>query len=366
MNNLNKTLLIILTLCSNLYILNAQQVVDEILDVPEEGIRFIVYDSMSSSYIDTSSIQCHPDDGHPIYLRLRASVNADSNNVIITQSGMLGIGLEDPCSDYDVKINPYELADVKLFLKTGSAVKNDGSAEWGIPSDIRLKKNVEDFTDGMNVIAQINPISYTYNGKAGTMDGQNAIGISAQEMVEIAPYTVNTIKAPIDTKSNSKEEVYIFNGSALRYVIINALKELSMENEALENELAMQKSELNDLKNEVAELKNLVNLLVQSEGTQHNKINHSYQASSPAYLGQNQPNPFANSSVIQYQLPKDAQTASMVFYDANGKMVYQVNLSNQSGEVKFNPLELGLQKGIYFYSLLANGESIATRKMSFI
>jgi hypothetical protein len=128
----------------------------------------------------------------------------------------------------------------------GSAAKNTGPS-WTNTSDIRLKKDVSKFNDGLNVITKINPIWFRYNGKGGTHIGENLqVGVAAQEMKEIAPYTVGTFKAKYDDTSPDEQEFYNFDYSAIGYAMINAIKELDKKVTELEKENELLKQQLQD------------------------------------------------------------------------------------------------------------------------
>jgi len=128
---------------------------------------------------------------------------------------------------------------------SGSAAKDSGTT-WINTSDIRLKKDVSKFSDGLNVISKINPIWFRYNGKGGTKIGDLQVGVVAQEMREIAPYTVGTFKAKYDEASTVEQEFYNFDYSAIGYALINAVKELDTKVKALENENALLKQQVKD------------------------------------------------------------------------------------------------------------------------
>lgn len=389
MKNLITPIFLVFSLMFCFSTVYAQQYVDDISIIAKDGILFNVLDSTITSFTDTSTIKCHPNDSiegneHPIYLRFEASVNSSTpyNDVILAKEGLLGIGLEDPCLRYHEDISPVEDTGVKLYLHSGTARKQEGGSEWEVPSDIRLKKNIVPFTDGLEVIRKINPISYEYNGKANTIDGAKAVGVSAQEMAKIAPYTVHTSQQRLEPKDPVMQSVYTYNGSALRFVIINALKEIAEENEKLDieleemtneknrlkTELEDNQAEINTLKEEMNDLKNMVNLLVQNDAILSNKTNKTaYFESKDEHLQQNQPNPFKESTIIQYVLPEHTQFANIVFTNSSGKEVYNVSLDKDAmrGEIKFNPGQLGLQKGIYFYSLVVDDKTVASKKLIF-
>jgi len=83
-------------------------------------------------------------------------------------------------------------------------------------------------------------------------------------------------------------------------------------------------------------------------------------------LYQNYPNPFNSESKIRYKIEKTSLVKIIVF-DIQGKeisILINKKLSSGSYEVNFNAGSLS--SGIYFYSLLINGERIDTKKMILI
>ena len=54
--------------------------------------------------------------------------------------------------------------------------------------------------------------------------------------------------------------------------------------------------------------------------------------------------------------------AQLLFYDMNGRIIKQVEI-NERGNGKLTVYGENLQKGIYTYSLIADGKLIATKKM---
>ena len=401
MKNFIKSVLIIILTINAINTIQAQhEEVDNILIGESEGIRFYVVDSLGN-FTDTSKIKCHPAGvhngvgGHPIFLEFRPGYLKDSNRVVIYESGLMGIGVEDPCLRYDQDIAQFDGSGVKLLLQTGKALRVDGLTEWDIPSDIRLKKEVNAFDDGLNIIKKINPISYKYNGKGGTNNDVKAIGISAQEMEKVAPYTVRK-------KPSSQGEYYTFNGSALRYVIINAIKELDTENILLKEKVLEQSQEVDDLKNaikalgtenillkekvleqsqEIDDLKEAISninkrfdqYLSNNENVNYkragfmNMEEEHFTKSSNELLQQNKPNPFSEVTKVSYTLLPETETAQLMIFGEMGHVlnIFDLDVSVRSGTITINLKEMGLQKGKYFYSLFLNDELVSTKKMIF-
>ncbi|MCK7590761.1 tail fiber domain-containing protein [Subsaxibacter sp. CAU 1640] len=110
----------------------------------------------------------------------------------------------------------------QLQLSGNSAAKPTSSA-WTVASDARLKTNVREFTDGLNLIDKINPVWFTYNGKAG-MPNETGVGTIAQELQKVAPYMVN--EWTYQSEDGSTKENYLsVDYGAMDFVLINAIKE---------------------------------------------------------------------------------------------------------------------------------------------
>ena len=124
----------------------------------------------------------------------------------------------------------------KFEVSVDNAVKPSTNT-WTIASDARLKTNIRPFTDGLDVLSQIKPVRYYYNGLAGTPTETENIGIIAQEMQKIAPYTVGTSKVKLHPDDTEQTEILNYNSHAITYVTINAVKELNERVKMLEAKL---------------------------------------------------------------------------------------------------------------------------------
>jgi hypothetical protein len=167
------------------------------------------------------------------------------NNIFIDETGWVGINNFVPGFQLDV---------------LGDAGKSTG-ALWSITSDARLKKNIQDFNEGLDKILAIRPVTFQYNSKSGYDIEKEHIGVIAQELQEVAPYMVH-----------EKENGYLdVNASALVYIFVNAIKELNakltLENkkyETLENEVNRLKEENQSRDQEFQLLLKKIEMLEQS------------------------------------------------------------------------------------------------------
>ena len=123
----------------------------------------------------------------------------------------------------------------RLQLSTDSAAKPSTNT-WTIPSDRRLKTDIEPFTDGIEAILKIEPIRYRYNGLAEMPTDKENIGVIAQDIQKICPYTVGTFSTKLNPNDAQDTELLDFNSHALTFVTINAIKELNAKIEQLSAE----------------------------------------------------------------------------------------------------------------------------------
>jgi hypothetical protein len=138
----------------------------------------------------------------------------------VAASGNVGIGTTSPA--------------YQLQLSTDSAAKPT-SALWTIASDERIKENITPYTKGLTDLLKINPVNYDYNGLGGFKKGKGGVGIIAQEIINILPDSVSSIKAKLNEDDKDEIDILNFNGHELTYVLINAIKELKAEIELLKN-----------------------------------------------------------------------------------------------------------------------------------
>lgn len=99
------------------------------------------------------------------------------------------------------------------LLVDGEAYKT--GASWASPSDIRLKKDIVDFKDGLEKILNLNPVYYKFKEN----DEKEHIGFIAQDVELVTPYMVRI------NNSNGLEDCRVLDESALTKILVNAIKE---------------------------------------------------------------------------------------------------------------------------------------------
>jgi hypothetical protein len=141
-----------------------------------------------------------------------------SSQVAIFQraTGYLGVGIETPTH--------------LLELGADNAAK-PGTNTWTVVSDIRVKRNLQPFTDGLELLRELHPMVAEYTGDASMPAGLEVIGLSAQDVELIRPTWVTRTKGEID---GEETEVLGVNTGPLVYVLQNAIRELDQRLKAVE------------------------------------------------------------------------------------------------------------------------------------
>jgi hypothetical protein len=162
-----------------------------------------------------------------------------STNMVI-DNNELQVRLNGAASDLYLQNNGGNIAvgntgvpAYQLELSTNSAGK-PGSSSWSIASDSRLKQNINPYTQGLQQLLQINPVTYHYNEKSGFDTKPEYVGIIAQDLQKIAPYMVSTVK-------RKNAEYLSVDNSAMTYMLINAVKEQQQQIELLKAEIELLK-----------------------------------------------------------------------------------------------------------------------------
>ncbi len=282
----------------------------------------------------------------------------------LSVNSSLGIGIRNP--------------SFLLQLQANSAAKPTSST-WTVISDAKLKENVQPFEDGLKMIQEINPVWFTYTGKAG-MPQETGVGTIAQELQRVAPYMVKPWQHR-DTLTGNTEEYLAVDYGALDFVLINAIKELD-ERTAHQDEEA-----LRALRDEMAALQQANAQLEEANSELHSRLEALERmmlgygqdlqqccfqkgaeapvgsAEDKASLGQNVPNPFRESTTMAYYLPENTEKAIIRVSHIDGRPLKDMALGEQKGygQVEFHTS--GLASGTYLYSLFVDGRIIATRKM---
>lgn len=134
-------------------------------------------------------------------------------------------------------------------LSVNGTANKTGGGTWAVFSDMRLKENVSDYNEGLDLIMSVRPVNFAYNermhqllGESKSLEGRVFQGVIAQELQEIAPDMVNEVQIQdaVDTddadrpETPSEVETYLeVDPNKFTYALINAVQE---QQETIENQ----------------------------------------------------------------------------------------------------------------------------------
>lgn len=158
---------------------------------------------------------------------------ARATDLTVTNQLVVGIAVANP--------PPIVTATPTLLSVFGDAQKLTGGA-WAVMSDVRVKKEIAPFTEGLRQLLDINPVWFKYKWLDEVEAAQDKqVGVLAHEIRSTFPYMVKEAKGNTMTEDGELQGLLSFNGSALPYVIVNAIKELNERLDRIEQSLQKEK-----------------------------------------------------------------------------------------------------------------------------
>ena len=261
-------------------------------------------------------------------------------------------------------------------------------------SDIRFKNNISDIENPFDVLSKLKGKSYNFRYNEFpkyNFDDKRTFGFIAQELQEVLPEAVRMGPDSFLAVNYMTLIPYLCEGIKIHHEEIEKLKNSSEFQEKnsvptitdsvkinLEKQVDSMKvlSELQtnkidsleqvliDNMKETQEIKEKLNSLIaclSTKGLCENVETISTLKDEP-FLGQNTPNPFANTTVIPYYLPEGVQNAMIEVYNSNSNVVYKfVNLKTGHGSVQIN--HQGVNGEVLYYRLIIHGEVFKVLKM---
>lgn len=272
----------------------------------------------------------------------------------ITQAGNVGIGITNPSFD--------------LQLFSNSAAKPTSST-WTIASDQRTKRNIASYAHALDLVRQVKIVTYQYNGLANTPDGENGVGVIAQDFQRVFPNSVKSFS--VKDSSGTNETFLGVDLHELFVANVGAVKELdsivSTQNSALKGKVDSLTNQLAEVLNQIRQLASNMNACCERGASKSSTENTTVtdvtlNNSLTIVLEQNVPNPFAEQTSINYFLPDNTVKAQMLFHNSQGLLIQSVDLI-QKGNGMLNVFAQDLTSGIYSYTLVVDGKIIETKKM---
>lgn len=234
-----------------------------------------------------------------------------------------------------------------------------------VASDSRFKTDITPLESSLQTITSLSPVSYKLLPRFNTEtmdipssgltekelrdieyfnkfhkslenDGPH-FGFIAQEVKEIYPELVHT----------DKDGYMYIDYIGMIPLLVNAIGELN--------------SQIEELKAENSELNQAV-INAQSPAVGNNQSSQIADDFLRNALYQNAPNPFSTSTTIAMSLRSDVAQAVVYIFDMQGNMLKSIPV-NDRGNVSVTINGGELNAGMYIYSLIADGNEVASKRM---
>lgn len=245
------------------------------------------------------------------------------------------------------------------------------------PSDINLKENIDTIRNADSLLNLLKPVYFTYKqtGDAARFNFATIeqMGLLAQEAETVIPNVVKDVIHPAsyDTLGTMISPAFTFKTVDYQKIIpllIAGYKSQQSKIDSLKDQNDAQDSINNSLQTQLNQLAGLINDCCNNRSGNAGSMSGIFSQDidlkdgQSIVLEQNIPNPFAEQTTINYFLPESVVKAQMLFYNAQGKLIQSVDLT-QKGKGSLNVFASDLSNGIYTYTLVADGKIIETKKM---
>jgi len=172
-------------------------------------------------------------------------VGLESNAMVILKSGNVGIGTSIP----------------NASLSVNGVANKPGGGAWSVISDKRLKENISEYSEGLELIRKVRPVSFSYNSKMTEIWGENEQikgkvyqGVIAQDLQKIAPDMVREVN--VAQKDGTPGESFLeVDPNKFTYALINAVQEQQKQIDAQQEQMQAQQEQLQELMVEIKALK---------------------------------------------------------------------------------------------------------------
>lgn len=220
-------------------------------------------------------------------------------------------------------------------------------------SDRQLKQDVKTIENAGELIRQLEGVTYTFKEKVRN-EGRNLpagrqIGFIAQDVQKVLPEVVE----------EDEQGLLGVTYQSLIPLLVEHQKELQTQNDQLVEEIEEVKEANEQLAAEMAEIKALLKKIAKDGSVKMVELENT---NTKEILRQNAPNPFSESTTIEYDLPENCAGANLLIQDSSGKLIKSVeNLKTGVGRIEVQAH--ALTPGMYRYTIVCQGKTLATKSM---
>ena len=254
-----------------------------------------------------------------------------------------------------------------------------GSGPWQT-SDEQLKTGIENIQGASELLSQLEPKTYTFIPQEHPhlqLPTELQYGLLAQELEQVLPTLVGSksIPAEIDSLGNVIHAEVTHKGinyTALIPILIAAHKEQQVlvdeqqaQIEALTDQAAANQAatdELEELRNRMDQLEQLLAACCQNPADPRNQqIDGTGGTEENEHILRIQPNPFDEQTTIYYQLERSGRMQLMANSSDGKQLRILEEAQREAGSYQYEWFTNDLAPGIYYVTLLLDGEPVVKK-----
>ncbi|MGB3468601.1 MAG: tail fiber domain-containing protein [Cyclobacteriaceae bacterium] len=225
-------------------------------------------------------------------------------------------------------------------------------------SDRRAKKDIKTLSYGLSELMQLKPVTYKWKKDPNKGDQMGLIAQDVQKVISQVVYDpvqdrVMDEEGNMVARENAENLKLGINYTALIPVIINAVQEQQTIIEEQNTKIEKLLGELTALRASLSE---------QTTGDNQDTGSGDELQNDRARMIQNSPNPFGESTNIEYYLPQSVQKATLYIYNMNGSLVSKHAIEKR-GSGAYTLEAKSLTSGIYLYSIVVDGKELGVKRM---
>jgi len=258
-----------------------------------------------------------------------------------------------------------------IAINTSAIIELNQKVDRATLSDESIKTNVQDLSGSLDKVLDMRGVSYDWDATVRpdlNLDSSNHVGFIAQEIEAIDPrltflgddsllHVEYDKVVPILAEAIQELNSTVVSKDSIIDVLVNQNENLNDRLTALENCLSALLPTLCQMNQQAIQANT-----PQAQEQLRKDIAVTLTNRSTIILDQNVPNPFAEQTVINFSIPETVKKAQIHFYNQEGRIIQTVDVFER-GLGSVTVFGADLSSGVYTYTLVADGQIVATKKM---
>jgi len=239
----------------------------------------------------------------------------------------------------------------------GFGFQEVNASAFNVSSDKRVKKDIRQIdprsnTEYMEYIRNIESVRFRYNHETEKDRQVPHIGVIAQSLPDAL------VSKGTEHPNGTGEEILTVSLADWLGLLTVGVKSTDNSQQELEAENDRLRQTVESLEEKLARME----AFLQKELDYTLQEETTSALSTDASLGQNQPNPGGQETIVPVKIPEGTQSARLILYDSQGRQLKSVAITDR-GAQRVSLSLVGLPAGTYSYALLVNGQRVATKQL---